>query len=228
MNLTFAQMIRFGFWLLTIIPIVLGVVAFRNANALVDAAKDVAHTNEVVTILEQVLSSAKDLEVAQREFILTGDDRHVAAIKQYRVGLADVLEKLRELKADDYSLTLLEDIIPQKFQEIEKTIDLRQKQGIEAASLEILANRGALAMDDLRAVVRTMIQQENHLLDQRTRTQGLRFNRTFTIIAIVLVLNVALLWSVRYVWAREDRQIRKLNEQLEQRVARRGSAATLE
>ena len=75
MPFTFQQKLRFGFWLLALIPIVLGIVAYRNAYSAVGAAGDVARTNEIVKSLEQALSELKDIEVAQREFVRSEERR---------------------------------------------------------------------------------------------------------------------------------------------------------
>jgi signal transduction histidine kinase len=224
MSWTFEQKLRFGFWLLALIPVVLGIVAFRNAYSAADAAEDVARTNETVTALEQFFSELKDLEVAQREFVLTGDERHMAVIRGSRNRLEAGLKQLNALKAQRHWMAHLETLIPQKLDEVARTVEVRRSEGIEAASELIRAGSGKQPMDDIRRVVENMIAEENRLLRERTLVQQKDFLTTMHIFGIVLILNIALIWLIAYrVW-REREQVRALNEELENRVEQRTQA----
>ena len=84
MNWTAQQKIRLGFWLLTLVPIIFGALAARNAYDLVSASRNIAVTNEVGRRLERLLSELKDIEVAQREFILIGGSQPLQTIADTR------------------------------------------------------------------------------------------------------------------------------------------------
>src|SRR5688572_2946483 len=111
---TFEQKLRLGFWLLALIPVVLGIVAFRNAYFAVDAAEDVARTNEIAKTLEQFLSEVKDVEVAQREFVLTGDERHVAIIQGARGRFEATMQRLGQMMVQRHWMEHLKTLLPQK------------------------------------------------------------------------------------------------------------------
>jgi signal transduction histidine kinase len=218
---TFERKLRFGFWVLALIPIVLGIVAFRNAYSAARAAQDVAMTNETVKALEQFLSELKDVEVAQREFILTGDARHLAAVENSRERFDSAIRRLSGMRIQEHWMQHLRSLIPQKLDEVKKTTDLRRSSGIEAASQRILENRGQQAMDDIRRVIANMIAEEERQLAERTGAQGRGFVATMSIFVAVLVLGVVLIWTIAYRVRSEREQIRSLNEQLERRVALR-------
>src|SRR4051812_12566596 len=139
MNWTTQQKIRLGFCLLILVPVVLGVLAVRDAYELADAARHVAVTNEIVKQLEKLFSEIKDIEVAQREFILVGGGQPVQVIRDSYAKIDADIRELRALGADPHWLALLDTLIPQKFDEIQKTIDLRNESGAEAASRALLA-----------------------------------------------------------------------------------------
>src|SRR5689334_9682309 len=100
MNWTAQQKIRLGFWLLTLVPVVFGVLAARNAYELVTASQNVANTNEVSHRLERLLSELKDIEVAQREFILIGGAQPLQTIQDTRQRIAEDTSYLRSAGAD--------------------------------------------------------------------------------------------------------------------------------
>jgi CHASE3 domain sensor protein len=105
---TFQQKLRVGFWLLAFVPVILGVVAYRNAYSAAAAADDVARTNDIVKSLEAFLSDLKDIEVAQREFVLTGDERHAMIIDRSRARFETGLQRLRQMRAERHWMELLE------------------------------------------------------------------------------------------------------------------------
>jgi signal transduction histidine kinase len=223
MSWTSQQKLWLGFWLLTFIPVVLGIVAFRTAYSAVDAAEDVARTNEIVKAAELLLSELKDVEVKQREFVLSGDGSRITDLERSRKQFDAGVKRLRDLHADVHWITLLESLIPQKFDEVRKTIELRNSAGMEAASQAITSGVPP-AMDDIRRVISNMVLEEDRELKERTIAQGQSFMNTMVLFGVVLVLNIGLIWLVAYRVRREQESIRALNEDLERRVALRTEA----
>jgi signal transduction histidine kinase len=221
MRWTVQRTIRAGFLLLTIAPVVLGVLAYRTVQGARSAAADLARTNELVKELEQVLSRLKDVEVAQRDFILTGDPADVQALRESRRDIDAAVERLSGMRAEKRWLELLRTLVPQKFAEIDRTVESRQTGGIEAASQSVLTNRGAQAMDDIRRTVRNMILEENRLLAIRTSAADASFSRMLFLFGALILVTIALLWAVFYLQRRESAHSKQLNLDLERRVALR-------
>lgn len=206
--------IRLGFLLLTLVPAILGALAWKSANGVTEARQDVARTNELVKALEVLLSNLKDVEVAQREFILTGDGEYIQRIRQARNSFGLDINRIAAMGAESYWVELLRTAIPQKFDEIEETIKLRQSGDFEAASNVILQGRGSQAMDDVRTIVSAVIRKENENLAKRGAEQEIFFDRATTLFVIVLLFNVALIGLLFHLTQREARE-------LERRVALR-------
>ena len=224
MNWTAQQKIRIGFWLLTLVPVVLGVLAVRNAYELAEAASHLKTTNEIGKGIERLFSEVKDIEVAQREFLLIGGDQPLQTIRETfgRVD-ADVRE-LRRLGADPRWLDLLDQLIPQKSEEIQKTIELRNVEGPEAASRAILTNRGHEAMDDIRRVVVNMRKEQDARLQTRSEEQRMQFRWTLQLFALVLLLNLALIAVLYLLQRAETERTARQKEELEHHVALRTEA----
>jgi signal transduction histidine kinase len=235
MNWTAQDKVRAGFWLLPFIPAVLCLLAIRTTAHLIGSAEDVAHTNEVEKKLESLFSNLKDIEVYEREYILTGDER---LLKRYYAHKPDVNAQFADLKAataDNQSqreqIALLEPIIPQKFQEMEKAIHLRQTEGLEAASQSLRLEAGTRAMDDIRIVTDHMKTQEEQSLRERMGDLTKGFLRTMIIFGALIVVNIGLVWAVWFAMQREEKErqreevrIRELNAELERRVEQRTEA----
>jgi signal transduction histidine kinase len=224
MKLSFEQKLRIGFWLLAVVPIVLAGVAYKKAAEATQEENKVARTNEIVRGLERLLSDLKDVEIAQREFIISGDERYVATIERLRATFDERLRNLRNVHGDARWVELLLSLVPQKFDEVRKTVEARREQGADAASQLILSNRGEQAMDDIRRSVDKMISEELVFLRERTAVERQRFMSTYVLFTVVVVLNLALIWAIAHRIRRERLRINALNEELEQRVAHRTEA----
>jgi signal transduction histidine kinase len=212
--MTAARRLQFGFLLIALVTVLLGVMAWANAGQAEAAAADVQRTNNLVKELEKLLSTLKDVEVAQREYLLTGDEARVADIERLRRDANAGVAALTRIGAQRHWLAHLNTLVPEKFDEIRRTVELRRAGDFVAASEMVLRNRGTQAMDDIRRVVRTMIQEENLELAKRTADQRRRFRVTINIFWSVLGLNFVLIGSMFWTTMRT-------NAELERRVAMR-------
>jgi len=221
MPFTTDRKIFVGFLLLTLIPLLLGIVTWQNTEQLARATRDLAETNELVKRLEIFLSKLKDVEVAQREYVLTGDESYVQELQKARGEVESRLLRLSILRADKHWLEHLRDLVPQKFEEIQKTIDLRRSGDTAGASSMLLANRGVQPMDDIRRVVRNMIDEENKQLVEQGAIGNGKLADTAAISALVLMLNAGLIWSLFVQIRRDAQKAHRHNEELETRVQER-------
>ena len=220
--------IRLGFWLLALVPVVLSVTAVRTALHLADSSADVAHTHRVIHHIERMISEVKDVEVAQREYILTGSEQYLAPYRAAERNMSQDLDELRRLTADNPRQRMwiehLATLIPQQFDEMKKTIELRNTEGLEAASQVVLTDRGARAMADISKVMHRMIESEHSQLTQRSGRQRQNFIVTQVLLGLLLLANIAFVFSLFWMVRREEQSIRALNAELEQRVEQRTEA----
>src|SRR5262245_21893050 len=90
-----------GFGLALVIFVIVGIVSWRNVQKQVEDATWVAHTNEVLLSITQVLSALQDAETGQRGYIITGED---AYLQPYTAGSAAARihhKRLAELVSDN-------------------------------------------------------------------------------------------------------------------------------
>ncbi|HYP08699.1 MAG TPA: ATP-binding protein [Bryobacteraceae bacterium] len=232
MKWTVQQKIRLGFWLLALVPIILGILAAENAKHLADSTRHLAVTNEMSRRIEKLSSDIKDLEVAQREYILSSgasqqvlDDimRAIAAIEEDRRELKNLRSRYRDPEQDQW-MAHLENLIPENVEAIRSTIRTRDESGPDAASQELLTARGSRAIEGIRVAVRNMNDEEERLLRRRSQEQESRLYATSQLFAVVLLVNVALLVMLYFLQRRETERVNQINEELERRVAQRTEA----
>jgi signal transduction histidine kinase len=230
MKWTVQQKIRAGFWLLALVPVIIGTLAVRTAMGLSDSARHLAATNDISRGLEKLLAEVNDLEVAWREYIMSGDSNAVDAMMKTTAEIEEDIRKLNELRkqwkpgAQDTWMATLELLIPEKLYDIQRTIQRRNDEGQDAAWQELLASRDRGAKEDMRVVVRTMIEEEKRRLEAHSREQETDFNTTVDLFIVVLLVNVALLGMIYYLQRRETERAQEAQEELERRVALRTEA----
>jgi signal transduction histidine kinase len=223
MKWTAQQKIRVGFALLLFVPVILGLLVYLNAKQLVEASRELAIANDVNRRLERLFSLVKDVEVAQREYILLGGEQPVPLIQKRHAEIDTEIAELRKSNVEDRWLELLESLLPQQFDEVQETFDLRAQGGPEAAA-QVLAHPGVKAMDDIRTVVSNMIKEEMRRRNERSNEQRSQFYKTIALFIAVLVVNVLLIASLYMFQRREAERARKLNAELEHRIALRTEA----
>ena len=84
-----------GFALTVALFIVSGALSYFHTKEVIEAARWVSHSHQVLTELEGVLSTLKDAETGQRGFLLTESD---AYLKPYRQAIDQMPAQLQELK----------------------------------------------------------------------------------------------------------------------------------
>jgi methyl-accepting chemotaxis protein len=114
----------------------------------------------------------KDAETGQRGFLLTGEAPYLQPYEEARQNLATTLARLRELTRDNADqqqrLNALEPKVRDKLKELQKTVELRQKdKGLDAALEVVRSGEGKALMDEARDIIRAMKDEENALLKRR-------------------------------------------------------------
>ncbi len=133
-----------------------------------EANRQVIRTHQVLENLESAISLLKDAETGQRGFLLTGQDQYLdpynAATKSIKQKLDAVGDLAKDNPAQHETLQRVRALTADKLAELAKTIQLRRDRGTEAARAEVLTGRGERIMDDIRAAVNSMEQEEQRLL----------------------------------------------------------------
>jgi CHASE3 domain sensor protein len=226
-NWTFGRKLAFGFALPVAILLVVGGVTYRTTDMLIENDHMVTHTHQVLETMAHALSLMKDAETGQRGYVLTGDESY---LEPYRTALGTVRATMSELR----SLTLdnaqhqrrIEEaspLIDARLAVLQKGIDLRRAQGLDAALKVILTGEGKREMDELRRVFGEMDLEERRLLKERSASAEASAVAAKTTISVGVALGFLLVIAAGYMITRS------LSHQLSSAISSiRSSSAELE
>ena len=206
-----------GFGVVCVTLIVNACVSYYNICQLAETEQRVSHTYEFLDVLAEALSSLKDAETEERRYVITGDE---AYLKPYQDAIASAqaqLERLQKLTTDNprqqARLTVLQQQIAVRLEQLADVIAVRRAQGFEAARAIIATNKGQQVKDGLHAVVAAMEQEENGHLQARSREARRSFTTAVATLGIAKVLVLGMI-AVAFWLLWRDLTARRLADQV--------------
>ncbi len=195
--------IGLGFALVLIIFVIVGVVAHRNTEHLIDTTDLQVRSYEVTKQLEDILTYATDIEYGARGYLLTGEEVYLepyqAALGKFQEPLARFKElTLKEEKQQERHRKLLEEV-NESVALSRKSVELRRSSGADAALVVLKSGDGEKLMNAIRSDTNEMKAAEKANLEQRTeaaQSSGQTAQWTITIgttIAAILAAGAGLL-----------------------------------
>jgi PAS domain S-box-containing protein len=168
-------------------------LALRNTQQLDDDARWVAQTHDVLDATGDVLLTLIDAETGQRGFLVTGRDEYLvpydAALARWQQRMAILKDKTKENERQQQRITHLEALSQQEMALLKEGIDLRRAKASGSKLLDA-ALRAKKQMDEIRAVVAAMRQEEHDLLIERQQRTADAY--LFAILTELLTTVVAL------------------------------------
>jgi len=184
------EQLAFGSAVLTLL--VVGAMAYRAMGVSMESDRWVRHTNEVIEKLEDLLFAMESIESSYRAFVLTGKESY---FQSYGVSISISNRDeaaLRNLTVDNPEqkrrLPALERLVAQQVQFAKTVSNLRQDQGMAAATELLDRGEGERSMDELRGLINDMEAEERGLLDVRTAESRARARKARLIMGISALL----------------------------------------
>jgi PAS domain S-box-containing protein len=188
-----------------------GYAARRSIDTVLHNDRRVAHTHQVLTALEALLSTVTGAETGQRGYVLTGRDSYLQPYRAARESMGGRLAEFRSLTTDNprqqARIPILQGTIGAKLAELGETIELRRTGGMEAALPVIESDRGARLMDEIRTLLGSMEAEERRLLEVR----ALESDRSAS--TLLVTIGVADLVAIAFLTAFTFLAIRRMAEQ---------------
>ena len=170
---TFGRKLSVGFALSFALLLLIGILAYRGVDVMTQTSYQVARTHAAVGHIGALMSYMKDAETAQRGYLLTGEEPY---LEPYRSALANVPRVLAELKpmlrdspAQQTRFNQAVTMIDGLMQLHKDRIETRRASGLDTSLKTVALGEGKRRMDELRAVVGQMEEEENEVLRERAR-----------------------------------------------------------
>lgn len=199
--------------------IVSGVVAFLNTRTLNDNADRVVHTQEVMAVLDDIVSLARAGETGQRGFIITGDDAYLEPYDTAALLIDGRVRTLQEITADNKNqqarIPALRTAVTRRFELLKEVVDLRRTQGFEAARGKIGQEEGRKTMEAIRDQVAKMKEEEVALLKARIAETSTAYRTAVGTGLLTSAVGIALLGFIGYL-LRRNALMRRRQDWLQQ------------
>lgn len=141
-------------WIATV-ALVAGIfISWSNWRAMVAVFPAIQLTRSALLEIRQIRTHMLNMETSQRGFIITADDKYLQPLRDSQKALPGLLMEFQEnyikLGGKRGDLRMLESLLEDKQKELDLSLNLRKKVGLEAAQDLIRTNLGKNLMDDIR------------------------------------------------------------------------------
>ncbi|CAN5243792.1 sensor histidine kinase [soil metagenome] len=164
----------FWLWSLAVIAFILNAaLGSYNIDNMVDTQSIVTRTRLVQTEFISLLSDMKDAETGHRGYLLTGQSEYLLPFQQSLKDFEGHSASLQALTNDNPlqrdRLISLHDLIDKKYEEMKRTIAVREQTDLTTAAQDIMKGEGKAIMDRIREIVGEALVTEVELQKTRQR-----------------------------------------------------------
>jgi signal transduction histidine kinase/DNA-binding response OmpR family regulator/CHASE3 domain sensor protein len=195
MRTTLTRNLQIGFGLSLLLLIVSSIASYVSIHNLLESSDLVDHSSQVVSRLENIMSTMKDAETGQRGYLITGQEEFLEPYTgsyDRAVTLANQVQDMtRDNAGQQVNLGRIKEVILKRLDVLQRLLD-KKKAGKVIAVEDMHA--GKLAMDALRKAVSQAETDEKSLLASRLST--LKKFSTFTPLIIVFAAILAVAISI--------------------------------
>ncbi len=137
-----------------------------------DREKRLTHEYQVLDAIQRLTANLLDAETGHRGYLSTGDESYVEPLQSALRDGRSALETLRQLTADNPAqqakLDTLTRLLEAKFSELQRTLAVRRKEGLEVALAAIRTGDLPRLRSESRRVLRAMESEGRALVAKRT------------------------------------------------------------
>jgi PAS domain S-box-containing protein len=220
MTKTIPRKIFVGFIASFFILVVIGSLIYLNVRNFLNSNRWEAHTYQVLTNLEYVISDLKDIESGTRGYVITGQEEflepYINASKLLKSDLSDLRQLISDNMSQIRSLTSLELQIQQKLEFQQKQVEQRKASNFNAAKALLAEGIGKKMMDEIRRTVSDMKNVENDLLSQRVKRREVSTFDVFAITGITILLLAIMVFIIMVLLKKELIVRKKLQDTLKE------------
>ena len=193
--------ILIGFGLALAISLVISAVLYQNADRIIVTKQRVKHTYEVLVKLDRLLESLTEVEVAQRDYIVTGDEATLTPSKEALQRIPKQLSEIERLTSDNLDqrqrIPELRAAIESATTFLNQSIEARRSAGFDSASHMLAGGAGKTSMAKTYTLIEQMRSEERQLLERRDTADALSMGNLVGAMGVALIAQL-LLWGLLY------------------------------
>ncbi|WP_242063417.1 PAS domain S-box protein [Nostoc sp. FACHB-892] len=201
------------------------VISYSNTVQLIYNQQRVTSSYKFLTQLESIQSTLKDIETAQRNYLITADaddlKTYVAAYQETNSKIQTLSNLTAENNQKQQCISLLKPKITNRLNILQQEILLRQNDGFEAVRQRILSDKNNQNSQEIKQFIHEFLEIEQNLLQQgmqQSQASSQKAIVTFFIAAIVDFVLVALLYDLLWRYIRQLQQTELALRQSENRL----------
>ncbi|CAA9324761.1 MAG: Circadian input kinase A [uncultured Gemmatimonadetes bacterium] len=202
MRLSTRSLVDLGFAIALLVLLVVSAVAFRNLSRLRTDEGAVARSEQMLRVLEGVVSLLKDAETGQRGYLLTRQERFLdpydAAVRSIDGELAALDTLLSDHETEHRHLARLRLLSARKLAILGETVRLGQAGEFGRAIAIVRQGTGNEIMDQIRRAGADMVRAEERALVRRRETAVRSARRAIWTIGAATVLAFLLVGFARF------------------------------
>jgi PAS domain S-box-containing protein len=168
--------VSIGFVSTLVVLVMNAAVAYQSISKIAENNRSATDSAHVLTLLEQMLSTLKDVESGQREYLLTNNPQYLGEhrldLDRLNIQLASLV-KLKSRTTTTMGVQPWQQQIADSLTTLTTTIDGRQAQVLTPARQLILSQQGQKSIDRIRQTTSELDRSERALLD-RLQTESQR------------------------------------------------------
>jgi PAS domain S-box-containing protein len=164
--------------------------------------KEVANRASAIDRLDRVLSTLKDAETGQRGYLLTQNESYLAPLESAQGRIGEDFAWLRRSLSDrdqtrlDFAALL--SLASQKLNELGRTVDLARSGHLDQALEIVRTNKGKDLMDQIRARVADIRDQEQRSAEEAERALQRANTQRDTVFLVIAFANLIFIgWAYR-------------------------------
>ncbi len=226
LNLSFRQQVFAGFAVSVILVFIVGLLSYRSINQSRNDAALVDHTQKVIRTSDELLQLLIDAETGMRGYVAADKkqllDPYYAALLQINNDLGELKNLIPDNPVQVKRVEKLNSLVGIQLGILKENIETRDNKGLDYMVKNNMFLSGKQNMDQIRAVLSSIDETENHLLTIRKENSNESSTQALIIIItgsfIFLVIIVVLFYYIQGTFDRQKKiegEILSTNVQLE-------------
>lgn len=219
MKITFETKIWAGFAVALVIMGAVTIGEFRSTSRQQESGRWVEHTYQVMQRLDAVMSATLDIETGGRGFVMTGDDRFLYPYESGTMVIDSELIALKALLADNQFqvpyLDTLEALIRQKISDTQNGIDIKRSGTSLEPFLRQMVEGGNATMRRIRALVKTLRDNESVLLADRLALEHAHTQQQLLFVVLGNLIALCIVVYAGYLIHRDIKRRQKAEQALQ-------------